>query len=108
MVIIETYSKKTYRGDIEGVKKFVINGLDVPRKFYSPRYDGPARSNPEFDGRITLYWNPLIITDSDGKAKVDFFTNDRKANQKVVVQGIEIENGNPGEGSSHIRMKSEK
>jgi hypothetical protein len=103
MVIIETYSKNTYRGDIPGVKKFILDGLDVPRTFYSPRYDSPSKSSPVNDDRITLYWEPSIQTDINGQAKVEFFTGDRKSGMEVVINGIDVVNGDPG--SANILLK---
>ena len=97
LVVIETYND-SYLGDPLGIKNFVMEGLDVPRVFYSPRYDGPARNNPVYDGRSTLYWNPSIKTDSHGQAKVDFFTSDRQTGWEVIVNGIEVASGYPGQG----------
>jgi hypothetical protein len=111
MVIIETYSKNTYRGDIQGVKKFILDGLDVPRVFYSPRYEGTMKKNPEYDGRATILWEPSILTDVNGQAKVDFFSSDRQTNFEVIVNGIQIESGSPGEGRAQINTnfkRSEK
>ncbi|MGD0582282.1 MAG: hypothetical protein ABR974_04975 [Bacteroidales bacterium] len=105
LVMIETYSKNTYRGDPVGAKTIFLDGLDVPRVFYSPRYEGPLRNSPVYDGRATLYWEPSIKTDSDGQAKVDFYTSDRKTGLEVFVKGIEIGSGYPGEGDSQIKMK---
>jgi hypothetical protein len=97
IVYIETYSDLTYRGDAKGVKTFLIDGMDAPRQFYSPRYEGSARNNNIYDGRVTLYWAPSIRTDSTGQAKIEFFTSDRKTVLEVIVNGIEIEGGNPGQ-----------
>ena len=111
MVIIETYSKNTYRGDIQGVKKFILDGLDVPRVFYSPRYEGRLRNSAVYDSRATLFWEPSLLTDANGQVKVDFFTSDRQTNFEVIVNGIQIESGNPGEGRAQINTnfkKSEK
>jgi hypothetical protein len=96
IVYIETYSDLTYRGDPRGVKTFLIDGLDAPRQFYSPRYEGPARNSPGYDGRVTLYWNPAVRTDAAGQTMVDFFTSDRKTTLEVIVNGIEMDTGNPG------------
>ncbi len=97
LVAIETY-KKGYRGDPQGIKTFILEGLDAPRQFYSPRYDSPDRKSPVYDGRTTLFWKPTIVTDANGQAKVDFFTSDRKSAFEVIVNGIEIENGATGQG----------
>jgi hypothetical protein len=105
MVIIETYSKNTYRGDIPGVKKFILDGLDAPRAFYSPRYDGPDKRSPGNDDRITLYWEPIIQTNINGQAKVEFFTGDHKSGMEVVINGIDVANGDPGGASILLNHK---
>ncbi len=78
MVVIESYSKNTYRGDSQGIKTFILEGLDTPREFYSPQYEGPLRKSPVYDGRVTLLWNPSVRTDTNGEAIVDFYTSDRQ------------------------------
>ena len=102
MVVIETYSKNTYRGDPQGIKAFILDGLDVPREFYSPRYEGPMKKSPVYDGRATIFWEPSILTDANGQAKVEFYTSDRQTGLEVIVNGIEVENGYPGEGHAQI------
>jgi hypothetical protein len=96
LVVIETYND-TFRGDPVGIKRFIINGLDAPRVFYSPHYGGHQRDKPIYDGRVTLLWEPSIRTDKSGEAKIEFFTSDRQADLEVIVNGIEIESGNPGQ-----------
>jgi hypothetical protein len=103
LVVIETYSgNKMVRGDPEGIKTFLLEGLDVPRTFYSPVYEGPARTNPVYDGRAALFWNPIVSTDSTGQAEVSFYTSDRQASLEIIVNGIEIGSGNPGQGRLQI------
>ena len=96
LVVIETYSDNIYRGDPSGIKTFILDGLDSPRQFYSPRYDVPHQSNKIYDGRATLHWEPSIRTDASGQAQVEFFTSDRKTGLKIHVNGIEYVNGIPG------------
>ena len=109
LVDIETYSKHTfYRGDPDGIKTFVLEGLDSPRVFYSPRYEGPSRQNPIYDGRATLYWNPSVRTNDKGEAKIEFYTGDRKTEMEVIVNGIEIGNGFPGQGRTEINSNFKK
>ena len=102
LVIIETYSKKGYRGNPPGIKKFILDGLDSPRLFYSPKYVGPSKYNPVYDGRATLYWEPVIRTDENGEAKVEFYTSDRNTNFDIRIKGFDIHNGNTGEGQGRI------
>jgi hypothetical protein len=107
MVVIETYSKNTYRGVPPGIKTFVLDGLDTPREFYSPRYEGPSRKSPVYDGRATIFWEPNIITDSNGEAKLEFYTSDRQTTLDVYVNGIMTESGYPGQGHAQINIKSD-
>jgi hypothetical protein len=106
MVIIETYSKNTYRGELPGVKKFILDGLDVPRAFYSPRYEGLLKNSPVYDGRATIFWEPILRTDSNGQAKVEFYTSDHLTDLEVIINGIEVDNGNPGEGYKIIKKNN--
>ncbi|MDP4207383.1 MAG: hypothetical protein Q8928_01085 [Bacteroidota bacterium] len=102
LVVIETYSKNTYRGNPVGIKTFLMDGLDAPRAFYAPRYDRPVKNNSRFDGRATLFWSPSIKTDSTGTAKVDFYTGDRQTDFKVIVNGIGTYSGYPAQGETVI------
>jgi hypothetical protein len=40
------------------------------------------------DFRRTLYWNPDIITDDEGKAKVEFFNNSSCKEMYISVEGM--------------------
>lgn len=91
LIVIKTYSRNTYRGDPDGIKTFVIEGLNAPRLFYSPKYEGQNRNNPIYDGRATLYWNTAVRTDENVEAKVEFYTGDRKTEMEVVFKGIGLE-----------------
>jgi len=108
MVVIETYSKNTYRGNAQGIKTFILDGLDAPREFYSPRYEGPMKKSPAYDGRATLFWEPSVQTDTDGLAKVEFYTSDRQTTLDIIVNGIVVVNGNPGQGHAQIKVSSEE
>ncbi len=108
VVIIETYSNNTYRGDPQGIKTFILDGLDAPSVFYSPRYEGFLKNSPVYDGRATIFWAPSILTDENGKAKVEFFTSDRQTTLQVIANGIEVENGNPGEVNKQISVNLKK
>ena len=40
------------------------------------------------DFRSTIYWNPIVRTDSTGVAQVSFFNSDETGNVQIVVEGI--------------------
>ena len=65
----------------------LILGLNRPLEF--PALDSDwanSSSNPEF--RSTVYWNPSIQTDEQGKASFEFFTSDDEADLVVLIQGM--------------------
>ncbi len=62
-------------------------GYSVPAKFYSPKYDGTNKSTDP-DERVTVYWNPKVKTDMNGKAKVEFYTTDAFTEYRMVIQGM--------------------
>jgi hypothetical protein len=63
-----------------------ITGYYEARIFYSPNYASIPKTNP--DVRTTIYWDPLITTDENGKASVTFYNADPKTTIRVNVQGV--------------------
>jgi hypothetical protein len=63
--------------------------------FSSPDYSNPGRrQNRVPDFRNTLYWNPSIKSDNEGKMSVEFFTSDLTGDYVINIQGVNA-NGNP-------------
>jgi len=56
----------------KGVRKTWLDGYSQVKEFYSPNY---SILPPEEDYRRTLYWNPSVKTDKDGKATIQFYNN---------------------------------
>ena len=64
-----------------------VDGYSTPYAFYSPEYpDGPVAGDVDY--RRTLYWNPNIITDNEGKAQVEFYNNSITRHFNVSAAGI--------------------
>ncbi len=78
-----------------GLITYPIKGFYMARTFYSPKYNGAKSNLQRPDMRSTIYWNPNIITDKDGKATFEYFNADAKGTYRVVVEGID-DNGNLG------------
>lgn len=57
-----------------GVRLTTLQGYSLPRAFYSPNYKDYQLPKEE-DFRRTLYWNPNVKTNSQGKASVTFYNN---------------------------------
>lgn len=66
----------------------------VPHKvFYSPKYN--PGDTPTADFRTTIYWNPAIELNEEGKGTLQYFNADGRGSYKVVVEGFD-EMGNLG------------
>lgn len=66
--------------------------VDPVWSFTSPEYsknENKISRVPDF--RNTLYWNPSIKPDKDGKAVVDFWSSDKISDYEINIQGITSE-----------------
>lgn len=71
-----------------------------PDKFYSPKYAANDNTS-QADDRPTLYWEPNVVTDMNGRAKLSFYTSDIKGKYTVKIAGIDNQGG-IGDGSYKI------
>jgi hypothetical protein len=63
--------------------------IDPVRSFVSPDYSSTEMKNSRIpDYRNTLYWNPSVKTDKNGKARIEFWSSDNKADYLINIQGI--------------------
>lgn len=97
----------TKRGPGEGKKinqaVGKVMGYAVSREFYSPQY-ASVSMNTMPDYRATLYWNPSVQTDANGKATVTFYNSDETTTVRVVAEGINPA-GQPGYGKVLYSVK---
>ena len=56
-------------------------------EFYSPQYTDPAQKTRP-DHRTTLYWNPKVKTDEEGRATVRFYASDISRRYLVTLEGV--------------------
>jgi hypothetical protein len=75
----------------------------LPKQFYSPKYT-IANKNVAMgtDMRSTLHWEPNVVTNSEGKATVSFFSADKPAGYTVIMEGINLD-GNIGYKRQQIK-----
>ena len=70
-----------------GRRTTTVKGYTKPVQFYSQEYpDGPIEGSPDY--RRTLYWNPNVITDEDGRARVEFYNNSFTRKFTINAAGI--------------------
>lgn len=81
--VIAIYTK---RGQFmkRGVVEFDMLGYSTPRNFYQPKYM-PAN---EPESNYTVLWKPVILTDSQGNAKIMLDKPAIKGDYRFTVEGI--------------------
>ncbi|MEO7988114.1 MAG: TonB-dependent receptor plug domain-containing protein [Chryseolinea sp.] len=87
-----------------GMNQVKYPGFFQGREFYSPRYDVPDEGNNLSDKRTTLFWEPLMEMDDNGKAVFSFFTADIASRYRIVMEGI-TPDGFPGTSSITFDVK---
>jgi len=68
-------------------RRLVLKGYAVCDDFYQPDYSKQTPKTPT-DYRRTLYWNPNVKLDDEGKAVLHFFNNSQKTNITVSAEGM--------------------
>lgn len=104
-------SYTTYAGDLAGFQldprsvQLDYEGLQLQREFYSPSYEtSTLRDSRLPDQRQLLFWAPEVITDSDGKKHVEFYSSDIAGDYEVVVEGM-TNQGISGKGAASFAVR---
>ncbi|WP_071148187.1 TonB-dependent receptor [Bacteroides ndongoniae] len=64
-------------------------GYQQEVEFYSPVYDTKEKlESRSRDLRSTIYWNPSVVADAEGRAHVEFYAADSPVDYRVVVEGV--------------------
>ncbi len=77
---------------------------DIARKFYVPKYT-TITTNERTDFRETIYWNPVIQTDKNGLATVEFYNSDATTTFRAIAEGIGY-NGKLGRAEKTYSVQS--
>jgi len=71
------------------IEVYRLEGYCVRKEFYVPDYDQPeVKHDTTPDLRTTIYWNPIVRTNEEGRAEVGFFTADNTGSYSYVLEGI--------------------
>ena len=87
LIITTKRGSGNYSRYVPGIITATPKGYSYSREFYSPTYDTPTASSAA-DLRTTIYWNPVIATDSTGIAKISYFNSDETGTYRVLVEGF--------------------
>ena len=68
-------------------RRFILPGFAYPAEFYNPDYSKQTPPDSVKDYRRTLYWNPNLMLDKDGKATVTLYNNARTTQLSVDAAG---------------------
>lgn len=93
--VIAIYSKSGAYDTGKDLEGAAYPGYYTARAFYVPKYDTKDAGTAREDRRSTIYWNPIIQTDQNGKAQVRFFNSDIAKSLNVVIEGV-VEGGRIG------------
>lgn len=95
MIIFLTTEKRPGKSNLaykpSGQTSINVNGYTVVKEFYNPIYTNENDNNKIKDLRTTVYWNPNVITNANGEANMNFYTNDVAGSYLVTVEGIGVE-----------------
>ncbi|MFA6275118.1 MAG: TonB-dependent receptor [Pedobacter sp.] len=92
VIVITTKTGKgrtTFNTRAPGMLTYTPKGFYSVRQFYSPKYDVKQDDKPDF--RPTVYWNPNLVSDANGKAKLNYFNTDQLGNYRIVIEGIDAD-----------------
>ncbi len=68
-------------------RRYLLNGFAYPAEFYSPNYSRYQLPEGQKDYRRTLYWNPNLQLDAEGRARVTLFNNSKTTQIEVEAAG---------------------
>jgi hypothetical protein len=83
--IIFVYTHPKYFYKQKGLRRTHFEGYSVCETFQMEDY---SKIPPMEDFRRTLYWQPDVRTDSEGKAKVEFYNNSSCREMFISVEGM--------------------
>lgn len=68
-----------------------LKGFNKARLFYSPKYNNAEHKQQEDVYQSTVYWNPNLTTDNEGKAVFNYHNSNTKGTYRVIIEGFDSE-----------------
>lgn len=68
-------------------RHIILHGFNAPEEFYQPDYSQRVPQEPT-DYRRTLYWNPNVVTDEEGRFTAVFYNNSKPTRIKISAAGV--------------------
>jgi len=90
-----------------GIYLYKPLAMSWPVQFYKPKYRVKDSVEHLPDLRSTINWEPNIITDANGEAKVWFYAAGKPATYTVIIEGTDM-NGGLGYKTGKITIGTKK
>lgn len=74
----------------KGIITIQPQGLHTNKEFYKPTYEVGNTIKYVEDLRTTIHWEPLILTNKEGKSSFEFYTADEKGTYIIVIEGLDF------------------
>ena len=85
-ILVYLYTHRIFSSESQkGLRRTYFQGFNVPSTFKTEDY---SVIPPMADFRRTIWWQPDIKTDEQGKAKVEFFNNSTCEEMYISVEGM--------------------
>ena len=84
-VMVFVYTHHTYLRNVKGLRRTYFQGYNEPQTFQMEDY---SILPPMEDFRRTIYWNPNVKTDSEGKATIEFYNNSSCTEMFISAEGM--------------------
>jgi hypothetical protein len=87
--VISVQTLKGYTLESRGLRTFYLDGYQLPKQFYFPRYGFTVPGNIEgVDSRVTLFWEPGLEVKAERNNSVRFYANDIPSEYRIVIEGV--------------------
>lgn len=74
----------------QGIITYTPLGYSESVEFYHPTYETPEKKNAQrSDFRSTVYWNPELRLNAEGKATIEYYTPDSTAPEDIIIEGVD-------------------
>ena len=83
--LVYCFTKPEIKRKVKGIRYTSYQGFDPVEVFQTEDYE---QMPPMNDFRRTLYWNPNLWTDENGKAHVEFWNNSTCTDMIISAEGI--------------------
>ncbi len=84
-VMVFVYTHHSFLRNVKGLRRTHFQGYDEPEMFKMEDY---SILPPMEDFRRTIFWEPNVKTDKNGKAKVNFYNNSSCTQMYISAEGI--------------------